>query len=278
MSDLRVTLIQTELHWEDPAANRALLEARMEALDSTQTDLIVLPEMFATGFTMNAAALAEPAGSSASLAWLEQQARERGCAITGSLAITEGGRAYNRMVWAEPGGRTLTYDKRHLFRMGEEPRHYAAGSRRRVVEYRGLRILLAVCYDLRFPVWLRQQPPQGEAFEYDLLLCVANWPAPRRRPWRTLLKARAVENLSYVVGVNRIGQDGNGLVYSGDSLAVDFKGDPLVDHPPETPFVETVTLSAAALSSFRDTFPAWRDADAFALTDFDDDLQSKDGQ
>ncbi|WP_110691839.1 amidohydrolase [Salinicola halophyticus] len=272
MTGLRVSLVQSELHWEDPAANRRLLDSRMGTLDGSQTDVIVLPEMFATGFTMNAELMAEPSDSSPTLEWMRRQARERYCIVTGSLAIAEGGNCYNRLVWMTPEGRATVYDKRHLFRMGDEPKHYAAGSRRQIVEVKGMRVMLSVCYDLRFPVWLRQQPTAEQPFEYDVLLCVANWPAPRRHAWRTLLKARAIENLSYVVGVNRVGEDGNGLPYAGDSMVVDFKGEPLADHPVDEGFVETVTLSGSALSSFRDKFPAWRDADGFALADSDDDL------
>lgn len=266
MSDLRVSLVQSELHWEDPAANRRLLDGSMGQLDGSQTDLIVLPEMFATGFTMNAERMAEPAQESPSLEWLRQQARERDCVLTGSLAIAESGNCYNRMVWATPDGRVTCYDKRHLFRMGDEPKHYAMGTSRKVVELNGFRLLLCVCYDLRFPVWLRQQPGREQAFEYDALVCVANWPAPRRHPWRTLLQARAVENLSYVIGVNRIGHDGNGLPYAGDTMLVDFKGEPIVDRPRGEAFVETATLSHAALDGFRAKFPAWRDADPFTLS------------
>ncbi|MDH4573117.1 amidohydrolase [Salinicola acroporae] len=272
MNELRVSLVQSELEWESPEANRRLLDHRMGTLDGSRTDLIVLPEMFATGFTMNAEGMAEPAEASPTLDWMRRQARERDCAIAGSLAIADGGARYNRLYWVTPDGGVEHYDKRHLFRMGDEPLHYSMGQARKIVELKGFRLLLSVCYDLRFPVWLRQRPSAPEPFEYDALLCVANWPAPRRRPWRTLLQARAIENLGYVIGVNRVGRDGNGLTYAGDSMVVDFKGELMIDHPTDTPFVETVTLSAAALSSFRDTFPAWRDADAFALIDLDDHL------
>jgi len=263
MSELRVSLVQSELHWEDPEANRRLLDSRMGTLDGSRTDLIVLPEMFATGFTMNAEIMAEPADTSPTIEWMRRQARERDCIVTGSLAIAERGSCYNRLVWMTPAGQMSVYDKRHLFRMGDEPNHYAAGSRRQIVEVKGMRVMLSVCYDLRFPVWLRQQPTAEQPFEYDVLLCVANWPAPRRHPWRTLLQARAIENLSYVVGVNRVGEDGNGLPYAGDSMVVDFKGEPIVDHSPNETFVETATLSLDSLKTFRDKFPAWQDADTF---------------
>ncbi|GHB08714.1 amidohydrolase [Salinicola rhizosphaerae] len=265
MGELRVSVVQTDLVWENAAANRRALHAAMAALDGSLTDLIVLPEMFATGFSMQSETLAEPAQDSPSIQWLIEQARERDCAITGSLAIADHGSCYNRLIWVTPTGDVSYYDKRHLFRMGAEPDHYTGGGSRAVVQINGFRILLSVCYDLRFPVWLRQQPSEGEAFEYDALLCVANWPAARRHSWRTLLQARAVENLSYVIGVNRIGEDGNGLTYAGDSMVIDFKGEPIVDRPQGEAFVETATLSSEALAAFRDKFPAWRDADRFTL-------------
>ncbi|WP_110687280.1 amidohydrolase [Salinicola aestuarinus] len=265
MSDLRISLVQTDLHWEDPGANREKMEGCLGELGDGQTDLIVLPEMFATGFTMRPERFAEPAGDGPTLEWMKAQAAARGCVITGSLAVDDGRRCYNRLYWVTPDRAVTHYDKRHLFRMGEEPTHYTAGSDRVVVTLNGFRILLSICYDLRFPVWLRQQPISGAPFEYDVLLCVANWPGARRRPWRTLLQARAVENLSYVVGVNRIGDDGNGLQYTGDSLLVDFKGEPLIDGEAGGAFVETATLSINCLNRFRDKFPAWQDADRFQL-------------
>ncbi|WP_110665402.1 amidohydrolase [Salinicola halophilus] len=266
MSDLRVSLVQTDLHWEDPAANRRDIEKCLVSLDAGETDLIVLPEMFATGFTMRPERFAESADTSPTLDWMKAQARERRCVMTGSLAIRDGERCVNRLYWVTPDGQVTHYDKRHLFRMGEEPLHYAAGDERKLVTLKGFRLLLSVCYDLRFPVWLRQQPSSSSApFEYDALLCVANWPGVRRQPWRTLLQARAVENLSYVIGVNRVGEDGNGLSYTGDSLLVDFKGDPLVDAEAGRAFVETAVLSRTALDRFREQFPAWQDADRFQL-------------
>ncbi|NRB55381.1 MAG: amidohydrolase [Salinicola sp.] len=263
MNDLRVSLVQSELEWEDPEANRRRLDHRIGSLDGSRTDLIVLPEMFATGFTMNAEAVAEPAEASPTLDWMRRQARERDCVIVGSLAIADAGARYNRLYWVTPDGGVEHYDKRHLFRMGDEPLHYAMGRARKIVELKGFRLLLSVCYDLRFPVWLRQRPSAPEHFEYDALLCVANWPAPRRQPWRTLLQARAIENLGYVIGVNRVGRDGNGLEYAGDSMVVDFKGEPMIDRPTGEWFVETATLSAEALKTFREKFPAWQDADTF---------------
>ena len=265
MSQLKTSLVQCDLRWEDPQANHTHLEALLGDLDSRDTDLIVLPEMFATGFTMNSREMAQPMKESQSVAWLQTQAKARGCVVTGSVAIVDDGQYYNRMVWATPTGEVSYYDKRHLFRMAGEHERYGMGKERHIVELKGFKLQLSVCYDLRFPVWMRQQPAEGEHFEYDAILCVANWPAPRRHPWRTLLQARAVENLAYVVGVNRVGEDAKGLAYSGDSMLVDFKGEPLIDHPAHTPFIETGTLDKTDLDAFREKFPAWQDADRFSL-------------
>ncbi|WP_163557216.1 amidohydrolase [Halomonas sp. NO4] len=267
MSELRTTLVQCDLRWEDPDANCRLLEETLGDLGGDDTDLIVLPEMFATGFTMNSREMAEPMAESRTVAWLSEQARRRRCVVTGSVAIEDEGHFYNRLVWARPDGSRVHYDKRHLFRMAGEHERYAMGHERVIVTLKGFRILLSVCYDLRFPVWLRQQPGPDEHFEYDALLCVANWPAPRRHPWRILLQARAIENLCPVIGVNRVGEDAKGLGYAGDSMLVDFKGEALIDEPRDTPFVETATLSLDELQAFREKFPAWRDADHFTLSD-----------
>ncbi|WP_346798298.1 amidohydrolase [Halomonas sp. Bachu 37] len=265
MSKLRASLVQCDLRWEDPDANHQHLERMLGDLDENDTDLIILPEMFATGFTMNSREMAEPMEASPSVAWITQQARQRGCVVTGSIAIREGDAYFNRLVWATPDGELIHYDKRHLFRMAGEHERYAMGDQRLIVELKGFKILLSVCYDLRFPVWLRQQPSAEEHFEYDVLLCIANWPAPRRHPWRTLLQARAVENLCYVLGVNRVGEDAKGLEYAGDSMLVDFKGEPVIDHSPHQTFLQTGTLDKSELDKFREKFPAWQDADRFQL-------------
>ncbi|MHB0775322.1 amidohydrolase [Halomonas sp. WWR20] len=265
MSQLRTTLVQADLCWEDPDANCRALETLLAGLGSEQTDLIVLPEMFATGFTMNSREMAEPMENSARVAWMREQAVTRGCAMTGSIAVHDGDLCFNRMLWATPEGEVRYYDKRHLFRMAGEHERYGMGHERVVVELKGVRLLLSVCYDLRFPVWLRQQAASGEHFEYDALICVANWPAPRRHPWRTLLQARAIENLCYVVGVNRVGEDAKGLAYAGDSMLVDFKGEALIDEAPDRSFVKTGVLDREALAQFREKFPAWMDADRFTL-------------
>ncbi|MGQ7249593.1 amidohydrolase [Halomonas sp. V046] len=266
MTQLRTTLVQCDLRWEDPEANCRMLEDLLGELGQGETDLIVLPEMFATGFTMNSRDMAEPMDNSPVVAWLVNQARRRGCVVTGSVAIQEGGEYFNRLIWARPDGTLVHYDKRHLFRMAGEHERYGMGLDRVIVELNGFRILLSVCYDLRFPVWLRQQPAAGDKFEYDALLCVANWPAPRRHPWRTLLQARAIENLCAVIGVNRVGEDAKGLPYAGDSMLIDAKGEALIDEAEGQPFLRTGVLDRDALSEFRQKFPAWMDADAFMLS------------
>lgn len=267
MSDLRTTLVQCDLRWEEPEANCRLLEEQLGELDGRETDLIVLPEMFSTGFTMNSRKMAEPMAQSRAVTWLSDQAQQRNCVVTGSVAIVEEGEYFNRLVWARPDGSLASYDKRHLFRMAGEHERYAMGHERVIVTLKGFRLLLTVCYDLRFPVWLRQSPGPDEHFEYDAIVCVANWPAPRRHPWRTLLQARAIENLCPVIGVNRVGEDANGRHYSGDSMLVDFKGEAIIDEPQDSAFIKTATLDRGALEAFREKFPAWRDADHFTLAD-----------
>jgi len=258
MQDLRVTLLQADLIWHQPEQNRQQFEAQFDALKG-QTDLVILPEMFTTGFTMEPEKLAEPHDGKTAQ-WLRQQAAELGAAIVGSVVIQDGAGYRNRLYFTTPEGEQHCYDKRHLFRMGGEHNHYEAGRERVILNYRGWRIMPQICYDLRFPAFSRNHN------EYDLLLYVANWPKPRRNPWRTLLQARAIENLCFVAGVNRVGTDGTGLEYSGDSLLVDFKGELMIDGEPDQPFTQTSTLSKTALAEFREKFPAWMDADDFTLT------------
>ncbi len=255
--DLTVTLMQADLVWEDPVANRHRLEQKLAVLRG-QTDLVVLPEMFTTGFTMKPEKNAEPEG--ATLQWMLEQARHMQATLTGSVAVSSGGNYFNRLYWVQPDGVVHTYDKRHLFRMAGEQDHYQAGEAALLIEWRGWRICPLVCYDLRFPVWSRRRA----GLDYDLLLYVANWPKVRRHPWQVLLKARAIENLSYCVGVNRFGVDGLGYEHSGDSAVLDFKGQPLLEAP-EQEWQGSVTLDHAALHEFRRKFPAHLDADGFSL-------------
>ena len=255
-SHLRVTLVQSDLAWRDPAENRRRLAAHFRGL-AGHTDLVVLPEMFSTGFCMDSAALAEPMDGP-TVGWMREEAAATGCAIAGSLIVRDGDRHHNRLVWARPDGALAHYDKRHLFRMAGEHEHFAAGSARLVADLKGWRVCPLVCYDLRFPVWSRG------ADAFDLMLYVANWPAARRSAWRALLPARAVENQCYVAGVNRTGSDGQGIAYAGDSTVHDYLGQCVADLGAE-PGTVSVTLDRAALHRYREKFPAWRDADPFQL-------------
>ncbi|KAA9356281.1 amidohydrolase [Larkinella humicola] len=254
---LHLTLLQTSLHWENPTANRAMLEEKIFALPE-KTDLIVLPEMFTTGFSMNAKALAEPMNLT-TFRWLKQMAAQTDAVVTGSYIVQEQGQFYNRLIWMEPDGSFDVYDKRHLFRMAGEEQTYAGGTKRLVKSWRGWNICPLICYDLRFPVWSR-----NAGLEYDLLLYVANWPAARSTAWNALLQARAIENLAYVAGVNRVGEDGNGHAYAGDSSLIDPKGEVLFRQN-QTEIVFQTTLSLDELSAYRERFPANRDADDFRI-------------
>ena len=256
--DLRVTLIQRSLVWESPAENRALCGDQLRSLRG-QTDVIVLPEMFTTGFSMEPERLAEPTGGP-TWDWLKTQAREIDAAICASVMAADGDRYVNRLVFALPDGAVHHYDKRHLFRMGGEHDHYSAGARHLVVAFRGWRIAPLVCYDLRFPVWSRRR----QGYDYDLLLYVANWPSRRAFAWRQLLIARAIENQSFVAGVNRIGEDGLGVHHDGDSAMHDPFGAELLALG-SVAGMATVKLDRQVLDSFREKFPAHLDADRFDL-------------
>ncbi|OON67737.1 amidohydrolase [Hymenobacter sp. CRA2] len=258
MSDLTVSFVQSATQWHDPAANRATLTAHIAEI-SVPTDLIVLPEMFSTGFTMAAADWAEPV-EGPTLAWMRELAAERDAVVTGSVITHDEGHYYNRLLWVRPDGTYSHYDKRHLFRMAGEHEVYTAGQQRLVEEWRGWRICPLVCYDLRFPVWSRNDQQQP----YDLLLYVANWPAARRTAWITLLRARAIENLAYTMGVNCVGLDLNGQPYDGDSALLDMKGEYLVEVGNQETGI-TRTLRRADLEAYRCRFPALLDADEFEL-------------
>ena len=262
-ADLRVSLVQAATLWHDPAGNRALYGELVRALRG-HSDLVVLPETFTSGFSNEAAGRAEGMDGE-SVAWMRALAVECAAVVTGSVVIAEGGSSYNRLLWMQPDGSCRHYDKRHLFRMADEHLRYGAGRERLLVEVGGWRVCPLVCYDLRFPVFSRNRwDAAAGRFDYDLALYVANWPAPRRHAWRTLLAARAIENLAYVVGVNRVGRDGNDIEYAGDSVAHDMLGRPLVEFGAQ-PQVATVTLDAAALAAHRARFPAQLDADRFDL-------------
>lgn len=263
--DLRVTLVQADTVWHDAAANRARHTEMMErAHAAAPGDLYVLPETFSTGFSNEAVTTAESMDGE-TVAWLRKTARALDAAVTGSVQIRDGAGVYNRLLWSTPDGGIQWYDKRHLFSMAREHERYAAGRARLVVEWRGWRICPLVCYDLRFPVFARNRAVHG-APEYDALLYVANWPTPRHHAWRTLLRARAIENLCYVAGVNRAGVDGNGHAYAGGSAVIDFLGEELVECDAAAQ-VASATLSRDALREHRERFPAHLDADTFTLGD-----------
>lgn len=260
---LSISLIQTSLAWADKQANLSKFSDLMLPL-AGKTDLIVLPEMFATGFITTPVSVAEPMNSGV-MNWMKEQAAGLGSVITGSIAITENGRYYNRLVWMRPDGSFETTDKRHLFRMGNEHEHFEAGKENLVVVLNGWKIRPLVCYDLRFPVWSKNRYSDGE-YDYDLLIYVANWPASRSAVWKSLLCARAIENLAYCAGVNRIGEDGHGLPHSGDSRLFDFKGHVIWEAPPGEELVRTFSLEADPLHDFRNRFAVGMDWDRFEIT------------
>jgi len=260
-NDLTISLIQASPHWNQPKANRAMFDALIEPLTG-KTDLIMLPEMFTSGFALDSNQADLGKDYSTTCDWMQNRALKSRAALCGSILYRDGTKQFNRLLFATPEGDLWHYDKTHLFRMAGEHDRYHAGTERKVFLYKSWRILASVCYDLRFPAFLRNRG------DYDLMVCVANWPSVRRTPWRGLLQARAIENLSYVAGVNRIGQDGKGLDYSGDSMVVDFKGEHVIDLPEHRAFVQTASLSASKLMGFRTQFPAWQDADDFELIKF----------
>ncbi len=257
MQPLHVALVQTSTYWHAPAQNRQLFDGLLADIP-THTDLILLPEMFSTGFTMASAEVAETMDGE-TVSWMRQQARHRGCAICGSLVIREGNELFNRLVWMDSSGEAQTYDKRHRFRMADEHQYYAAGSKRLIVELHGWRLCPMICYDLRFPVWLRN------VGDYDVQLFVANWPAARRGAWQTLLQARAIENQAFVCGVNIVGTDGNGVTYSGGTAAIGPDGEVLGEMLNESGVV-AVTLNPEPLAALRASFPVWQDADEFTIS------------
>lgn len=264
MQDLRISLVQGDTRWHDPEANRAYYGALLAPLAGA-TDLVVLPETFTSGFSNDAIERAEGMDGP-TVAWIREQAARLGAAVTGSVQLRTEQGVFNRLLWATPDGGLAHYDKRHLFRYAGEHRRYTPGRDRLTVEWKGWRINPQVCYDLRFPVFCRNRYDVERAggLDFDLQIFVANWPSPRAHAWRTLLRARAIENLCYVAGANRVGRDGNGLDYSGDSAVVDFLGQAQVEaHGREQ--VLTSTLSAEALAAHRAHFPAMLDADAFQL-------------
>ncbi len=263
MQNLKVSLVQGATRWHDPDGNREYYGSLMAPL-AGQSDLVVLPETFTSGFSNEAIDQAETMDGP-TLAWLREQANALGAAVTGSVQLRVGEGVYNRLLFVTPDGDVKHYDKRHLFRYANEHKRYAAGRDRLVVEWRGWKICPLVCYDLRFPVFSRNGHDADGGFDYDLVLFVANWPAVRAHAWRTLLRARAIENLACCIGLNRVGVDGNDIAYSGDSVVLDHLGQPMAELGAQEQVV-TVALDHDALAAFRGKFPAWMDADTFQLT------------
>lgn len=266
-SALRITLVQSAIHWEQPESNRAHFTRLLE--NSSPADIIVLPEMFTTGFSMNAGRWAE-GEEGETLDWMQKLAREKNAVITGSVMISDSDKFYNRLFWVRPNGTYETYDKRHLFSFAGEDNAYTAGNKRLIVEHQGWKICPMICYDLRFPVWSRNADLQGEKVPhvYDVLIYVANWPHVRSSAWSCLLEARAHENQCYVVGLNRIGEDGNGIHYSGQSVVHSPKGgQPLWVAQESVEQTTTVILDYNELAGYREKFGAWRDKDTFRLVD-----------
>jgi omega-amidase len=261
MSTLSITIIQTQLHWEDKQANLQMLQKKILGIKE-KTEIVVLPEMFSTGFSMKPELLAEKMDGE-TVTWMKHLAAERKIILTGSVIIEDGGKYYNRLIWMLPNGQYGIYDKRHRFAFAGEDEHYTAGNKRLVASVKGWKINLLVCYDLRFPVWARQQP-QEDGPEYDVLIYVANWPERRNHVWKTLLPARAIENQCYVVGANRVGNDGNNIYYSGDSMVIDPLGEVLYTKVTEED-IFTITLQKEKLEEVRSKFPFWKDADVFNI-------------
>jgi omega-amidase len=259
MNDLKITLIQSDLHWEDKTKNLEMFSRKIDSIKEA-TDLIVLPEMFTTGFSMKPELFAEPM-TGATISWMKQKATEKNCVITGSFICEDSGTHFNRLVWMKPDGTYSTYDKRHLFRMGDEDNHYGHGNKKIIEEWKGWKICPLICYDLRFPVWARNKKENP----YDVLIYSANWPERRAYPWKSLLVARAIENQSYTIGVNRIGNDGNDMYHSGDSVVLNFKGESISKTESGKESVETVSLNYNELIEFRKMFPVMLDADDFEI-------------
>ena len=255
--ELKLALIQPDIIWEDTDANFDVLSRFMEGLTG-KVDAVILPEMFATGFTMRSRELAESMDGK-SVSWMRAAAGRHRFAISGSLIIRDQDVYYNRFVWMDPAGQLTTYDKRHLFSISGEDKHYKHGESNVIFEINQFRVRPMVCYDLRFPVWSRNTG------DYDLLLYVANWPAVRRDVWISLLKARAIENQAYVIGVNRVGRDGMGIDYAGDTIAYDAKGRIIASLPAAEEGLLHVNLSLKELQDFRQKFPVWKDADGFEI-------------
>jgi len=275
MSSLTITIIQTDLHWEDKKANLQMLSEKIESIQE-KTEVIILPEMFTTGFSMKPELLSEKMpvrsgtdGDGETMQWMKKMASSKKIILTGSIIIEEDGNYFNRLIWMLPNGEYGYYDKRHLFAFANEDKHYTAGNKKLIASVKGWKINLLICYDLRFPVWARQSLlsyGKGDEVqsEYDVAIFVANWPEKRSNAWKTLLQARAIENQCYVIGANRVGDDGNKIHYVGDSMIVDPMGEILYQKT-NAEDIFTFTLTKEKLHEVRSKFPFWKDADYFKL-------------
>ena len=261
MSSLTLTIIQTDLVFENKTVNLERLKSKIENIEQ-RTEIVVLPEMFSTGFSMRPEVFAETMEGE-TVKWMKEIAEANKIILTGSIIIEEDGQYFNRLVWMLPNGQLGYYDKRHLFAYGEEDKHYTGGNKRLIASVKGWKINLLICYDLRFPVWSRQQSGVDET-EYELLIYVANWPEKRSHAWKTLLCARAIENQCYVAGVNRVGKDNKNIYHSGNSLVIDPLGQVLY-HMADEEDVFTITLQKEDLDKARTQFPFWKDADDFTI-------------
>lgn len=259
---LRVSVMQAPLEWADKEKNLKYFSRELESFQE-ETDLLILPEMFATGFVTESQQIAEPMNGVV-MQWMTAQAKKLSCVVTGSIAIIEDDKIYNRLVWMRPDGSYETTDKRHLFRMANEHHHYTAGDNPLIVELKGWKIRPLVCYDLRFPVWSKNRLIDG-VHEYDLVYYVANWPTSRIYMWDKLLEARAIENQAYCIGVNRIGEDGRGFPHNGHSVVIDPKGHTILPTPENQPFVGTAVLNYDELAAYRKSFAVGLDWDQFSI-------------
>lgn len=257
-AQLNITLVQPDMVWEDKEANLANYAKIIEQIQEKK-EVVILPEMFSTGFSMRPEAFAETMDGP-SVQWMKDMSKKHRCILTGSLIIEEDGKYYNRLIWMQPDGKYGQYNKRHLFAYADEDKHYSAGDKRLIAQVKGFRICLMVCYDLRFPVWARNT----NGGEYDVLVYVANWPERRSLAWKTLLQARAIENISYVVGVNRVGKDGKDISYSGDSSVFGPLGETLWQQSQQAA-VHTITLEKSKVTETREQFPFLNDADKFMI-------------
>lgn len=260
MSDLSVTLIQSSLHWENTNANIKMFDEKINSIEGTM-EIVILPEMFSTGFSMHPEILAETMDGK-TIQWMEEITKKKNIILTGSIIIREEDKYFNRLIWMFPNGHFAFYDKRHLFAYAEEHQHYTCGNKKLITQVKGWKICPVICYDLRFPVWLRQSPE--EESRYDLLICVANWPASRSEAWDILLRARAIENQCFVAGVNRVSSDGNGILYDGGSAIINPMGKEVIRKDKDESVIQ-FTVEKETIINTRKSFPFLMDADHFTI-------------